>query len=557
MTDGDDITRRAYRLLAELAERRVFDDAARHELVALGDGAIPALADAIGLDDPLVRRFAVRALAMLASRAALATLLNTAESFADSDADLAAIALRGATSALEPRDAPRVADFLARMARQPDPFVRAATADALAKVRPEDARDALLQLAGDDDTFVAESAAAAFARWSDATDADTGDLDADLERARLLGRLGAPDAATRARAVDVLCGRDDAAELVRPHVGARHTPLRRTMLQAAGWLRADALFDALVALIDDHATDDHDRALALRALRPPADRDDDAYRTFVERFAGSTDAFVRAAAARAALASTRHTTHELVAGLLRDREAWVRSAAAEQIAEHADRAHGAVLPYAIDALEQLASVVLDAESGRAVAALARALQDAAADGAFVDQRAAVALSRFVRSPHADARAAAARAYAALRADDGAAPAASLSEQLASASASDVNAALEHLTTAPLGTVEARLDDLLRLLYRATDDQLVAACAVLARTDGDRARDALRRLAAHPVDAVRDAAAEALAKRDARARAHASAADAQPASEATEPPADTKKPAKNQALPSTNRWGKPW
>ncbi len=72
----------------------------------------------------------------------------------------------------------------------------------------------------------------------------------------------------------------------------------------------------------------------------------------------------------------------------------------------------------------------------------------------------------------------------------------------------------------------------------------------------RAR-ALRRLAAHPVDAVRDAAAEALAKRDARARAHASAADAQPASEATEPPADTKKPAKNQALPSTNRWGKPW
>ena len=123
----DDPAAWARERLAELVLREALDDAAVAELASVGVAATAALIEGAGLDDARARRLALRALALVPSRGAIATLLNAAAT--ESDAELVAICLRGAIAALTPDDAPKVRDFFVSKLGDVDPLVRAAAID--------------------------------------------------------------------------------------------------------------------------------------------------------------------------------------------------------------------------------------------------------------------------------------------------------------------------------------------------------------------------------------------------------------------------------------------
>lgn len=551
----DDPGRRARERFMDLVLREAFDDAAVAELAAFGLAATPALAEGAALEDPRARRLALRALALIPSRKAIATLLNAAESETD-DPELAAICLRGAIAALTPDDAPKVRDFLLARLDSEDPFVRAAAIDGLAKVRADDIRDRLLTLAADDHPFVAERATAAL---GGPPDVEGGDDDV------LLAALASAEAPVRQRAIDRLLARDDADAFIAAHLGIDHRRIRRSLTEAAIARSSTALYEALATRIEDPEVDDDERARALRALRPGGEHDDEIHEKRLARFGRSPDLFVRASAAVAALSSNRRATREVAARALRDRDVHVRETVAKAFAADADSLGGAVLPMVIDEIRRLATEAQGPDDERVASLLIRGLESAVRSGAWVDDRAATAVSPWIRAFGATTRDAARSCYDAIRGVDAATnetESTSIEQDLASDDDARVQLGLERLVEGDASLAESHVDALLELLYRASPEWQASIATILGRTTSARARRAIERLARSDDETVAAAARDALASTPA-----ATVADADDSESTSRPtPAGAGAPDDNPyappatpdaPLPPSKSWGEPW
>lgn len=561
----DDPAAWARERLAELVLREAFDDAAVAELASLGVAATAALIDGAGLDDARARRLALRALALVPSRGAIATLLNAAAT--ESDAELVAICLRGAIAALTSDDAPKVRDFFVSKLGDDDPFVRAAAIDGLATVAATGVRDQLLALAGDDHPFVAERAASALGASETTDDAadDTEGADA------LLAALASVERDVQRRAIERVLAREDADAFIAEHLAIGHRRIRRALTEAAIARESVGLFDALATRIEDPEVDDDERARALRALRPAPEQDDPVHEKRLDRFGRSPDLFVRAAAAIAAIASTRRATHKVALRGLRDRDAHVRESVARAFEASADTLHGALLPPMIEEIRRLATEAEGPDDEQVAATLIRALDKAVKAGAWVDERAATAVSPWTRAFGATTREAARTCYDTIRGVDAATDQTeetSIAQDLASDDDARVEGALDRLVDDDAAAAAAHVDALLELLYRAPISWRARIATVLGRTTSSRALRAVERLAASDHADVASAASAALEAAPAPTpETSAAATQPRPSDGASagaavaeaggddNPYGPVKTP--DAPLPPSKSWGEPW
>ena len=344
---------RAAAVLSSLVRRAAFDAPAVRELAALGEAAIPALEAAIGADDSNARRLAVRALAALGVREGIATLLNVAGEEADRDAELVALALRGAIKALEPKHAERVTPFFVSLTSHDDPFVRAAAVDGLAAVRAPVAR-VFLRLRSDPDEFVADRAAAALGGDASEIVPDAADAAALLaEDLPLLTGLASPKQSDRLSAVRTIVKASDGAAIINrllPNEG--HGVIRRALLEAASHLRSSELYATLRGIIEDPGARDGERALAFRALVVPDDVADAELVAMVDRFGRTQDSLERASSADFGMRSGRPDVIEAAAKRLGDREPHVRESTARAFRESAAPA---AIPRVVQRLREIGS----------------------------------------------------------------------------------------------------------------------------------------------------------------------------------------------------------
>ncbi len=498
-----DSTRRAFDLLSDLAIRAASDDDTIRELASLGEPAIPALEEATGLDDDRVRRVAIRALASIPCRRAIAPLLNICDTERKRDPELATIALRGAIPALAPRHAERLHDFLVEISGHVDPFLRAAAADAFAAVQDPRATHTLLDLTSDSDEFVAERAAVALkAAGSRPTDDDGRFCASDID---LLAGLASRHGSTRLAAIRRVTASGDAVEFIRRHLGEPHAIIRRSVLEAAGQIRAPALFEPLAAIIDDSATRDHERALAILGLAVGPEVDEPDAIGLVRRHRRSADPFVRAAAAGFAVRTGLAAAMDEVSDALADRSAHVRATVARAFAESDPLSVVPLVPTAVDALKEiLPRARPNPDDAEVAVSLLRGLRRVAEAGGFVEAGVSSVLARGLRSSDQAVQIASARAFDVVVEDDALPD--DLTVDVARALLdSEVDARIDRglglLERLP-GSLDEAVPALIKLIYRSDSERVSRIARVLHRSRLPAAEGALARLAKHADSKVR-------------------------------------------------------
>ena len=501
MSDAED---RAFALLTSLVRREAFDFEAVRELSALGEAAVPALEAQLAIDDPRARKLAVRTLAAIGARSGIATLLNLASTERDADPELVALALRGATSALAPKDAEKVTALYVSFASHEDSFVRAAAADGLGKVEAKVPR-VLLRLASDEDEFVAERARQALGENASSLESDSsadeagplrpGDLD-------LLTGLASRTPSERLSAIQkIVASRDGSETINRLLPGEDHRMIRVALLEAAQHLRHVGTYDVLRTIIEDPDARDGERSLAFRALAVPERVSDRELAAMVERFGRTRDPLERAAAATFGMQSGRAAVVEVAVAKLKDRDAHVRGSTAKAFR---DAPAGPAVPAVIHRVHDIStSKFPSSDNLDEWASLVEGLVRFERDGGFVGADAAYAMLDAMRDGPEAIRGVAADAF--LRfAQPGGVPSRTKAEAAeALFSSGRIDNALELLADDG-ADVDYAVPALVKALYRANADETVAIARLLTRSDLPAATGAVARLRAHADSRVRTA-----------------------------------------------------
>ena len=500
-----DAGERAFALLTSLVRRGAFDFEAVRELSALGEDAVPALEAQLEIDDPRARLLAVRALVAIGARSGIATLLNLASNQRDEDAELVALALRGATEAITPADADKVTPLYVSFSTHPDPFVRAAATDGLAKVDASVPR-VFLRLSSDEDEFVAERARqalgenAATLESSDESGADAPLRPGDLQ---LLTMLASRTKSERLSAIQTIVSSGDGAEIVNRLLPPEdHRTIRVALLESAQHLRDVGTYDVLRAIIEDPDARDGERSLAFRALAVPSTVTDDELVAMVDRFGRTRDPLERAAAATFGMRSGRTPVVEAAAAKLKDREGHVRASVAQVFR---DEPVGAAVPAVIHRVRDIASSRFPSSDNlEEWASLVEGLVRFERSGGFVGADAAYAMLDAMREGPEAIRGVAADAF--LRfAQPGTLPARTRSEAAEALFASGRFSNALQLLDEEGADIDYAVPALVKALYRADTEETAALARLLRRSDLPAASGALARLTGHPDARVRAAA----------------------------------------------------
>lgn len=494
----------AYALLTSLVRRQAFDFEAVAELAAMGERAVSALEAQLEIEDPRARRFAIRVLAKIAARPGIASLLNVAMQERESDPELVALALRGATDALGPDDTAKVAKVFASFCQHDDAFVRAAAVDGLAKVEADVPR-LFLKLASDEDEFVADRAKAALgdkaALASEAEGGSAGGLSAsDLS---LLTRLASRTKSERLGAIREIIASGTGPETVsRLLDGEDHRMIRLALLETAHHLMSEGCYPALRSIIEDPEARDGERALAFQALVAPDSVADSELVAMVERFGRTRDPFERAAAAAFGMRSKRVLVVEAASAKLRDDEGHVRETVARAFR---DVPEGAAVPQVITRLRDIGSARFpNSKAIEEWASLVEGLVRLSKARGFIGQDAAQVMLDAMRSAPDSVRGLAADAFDRF-ADVESLPPRSVAEAAAAfIAAGNYDRGLALIAPAN-ADVDFAVPALVKALHRTGADDTYAIAQALTRSDLPAARGAVARLGNHFDSRVRELA----------------------------------------------------
>lgn len=504
MTTNDAQQRRAWQILATVAQSNTFDAAATSELIAIGEDAVEALSQALELDHEISQRTASIALAAIPSRRALAPMLNAAGR-PSLRPDVVATLLHAAAQRLVPRDRDRVHSFMLRYITHKDPRVRSAAVHALTATADAGAIDEVRELEDDRDEGVRAAVRRYLFRIAHQDEPQRPRAAAMHE---LQQRLGARIERQRKLARDELQQREDREEFILASLHHDDPYVRRSALEVAASLALPRLAAPLLSVAMEKERSDHERALALRGVKGSAI--DASSHRILHELCNDGDLFVRAEAGRLAIRASAPSLQRKALQLLRDDDAWVRKRIAAGWAAAAGRSRARDLPTVVLVLTTAAAMehpsALDLE---AAAALLSGIERTIADGGFIDSQLLDQLSLLRQHTDARLRELARQTLDAIANDTGLLCADDRAqfevEALYADDPEERMRALEALADeAPEAIVHA-LPGVIRFLYAATTEELIAACAILHRCTDRRAREALTRLAQHPVDAVRFAA----------------------------------------------------
>lgn len=482
---------RAAAALASLVRREAFDAEAVRELASLGEAVVPALEDAVGGDDPNARRLAVRALAQLGLRSGIATLLNVVAAEAEGDPELVALALRGATKALEPRHAERVTPLLVSLCRHADPFVRAAAVDALAGVRAPVPK-VFLRLRSDEDEFVAERAKAALGNDPAELVPDAaGDAELRPSDLPLLTDLASPKSSERLRAIRAIAdGADGATTVSRLLPPEEHGGIRNALLEAALYLRSAELYPVLRSIIEAPYARDGERSLAFRALVVPTDVPDSELVAMVDRFGCTRDPLERAAAADFGMRSGRADVIEAATRRLGDSDPHVRESVARAFR---DLPSAPAVPRIITRLREIGSSRhAPADQREEWAILVEGLLLLRRSSGFVGSEAGEAMLVTMREGADQIRGLAADAFLRLSTPE-TLPGRTLAEAAEALFADARYGSAIQLLEQPHADVDYAVPALIKALYRADTGETSRIAAILRRSELPAAQGAVARL----------------------------------------------------------------
>lgn len=504
MTTNDSQPRRAWQILAVVAQSDSFDAAATSELIALGEDAIEALSQALELDHETSQRTASIALSAIRSRRALAPMLNAAAR-PTMRPDIVATLLNAAAQRLQTRDRDRVHAFLQRFLSHKDARVRAASVNALAATADAGVEHEVRELQADNDEGVREAVRRYLFRVHHD---DRPQLLPDHEVRTLQRRLGARVERERKHARDELHQRPDRESIILASLHHNDPYVRRSALEVAASLSLPRLASPLLSIAMEPERSDHERALALRGVKGSAI--EDSSHRMIRSLCDDEDLFVRAEAGRLAIRSSDAGLQRKALLMLRDDDAWVRRRISTGWAASSGRSRARDLPALIQTLTTTPALerpsALDLE---AVASLLSGVERVVADGGFVDSQLLDQLSLLRQHHDPRIRELARRTLDAIANETGLLCADDRAqfevEALYADDPEDRMRALNALVGEAPETLIHALPGVIRFLYAATTDELIVACEILHRSADRRAREALTRLAQHPVAPVRYAA----------------------------------------------------
>ncbi len=317
-------------------------------LVERGEGAVPALVEALGAEEPRARQGALRALLQIASPQALGALMDYVDAHAAEIGDNRAFAMQAICAATSPHlpQADHLFRWLGRQVQDRDDFVRAYTWAALGRLGDPRARPWLERGLKDKDPFAAEKAAEALLRLDTAPPPTAREVaQRRLSVEEITFGLQATDAPTREIALRELLARvhdeglDALPHLLRLLSGA-HAIGRRSALHALAALKDPRALPALVRLTQPGDAEADVQANALRAIaalqgRIPDESDALAsLRRAIPHLLRHVDLFVRAAAVAALGALPSAEAVALLVVAAGDAEAWVRDEATSALLHH-------------------------------------------------------------------------------------------------------------------------------------------------------------------------------------------------------------------------------
>lgn len=265
----------------------------------------------------------------------------------------------------------------------------------------------------------------------------------------------------------------------------------------------------LLDRIEDLATSDHERAMALRELQWDDDLDADALGRAMDRWSHHPDLFVRSEAFAAGIRCGVPYADELLARALRDPDLHVRERALAAYADAPADRSGAATPVAVERVRRAAQELRDARpltEPDALPWLWRGLAARAAAGAYVDP-ALVDDANAATRAQASAIRSEARRFLVAWGHEQAAPqagAADVAAWLAAGTATGLTDALDALEHND-HRLPDHTDALIDALYRADAPATARIARLLATIGSDRATQARERLRAHPDARVRVAA----------------------------------------------------
>lgn len=332
--------RRARQIIAKLAHGESVDDASLAELRELGDDALQSLAVACDSPSLATRRVAAMALSRMASRKALAPILNGVTKLAGQN-DIVADLLFAAAGVLEPRDAERVSPFLERLRKGADASILdgivacenavRGDADNLPHVDSGIRLDVDFRMGG--------------------TPSNISEATATVPRAAsmdLINSLSSRSERERREARSTLLRHPDRDRVVTEHLHHPDPYVRRSVLEVAAVAGIVSLRRALLDISIESTRSENERALALRGV--PAITNDPFERQVVEVSFSDRDVYVRAEALRLGASSGDDAMISTALGALSNDEPWVRKRVAEGWAGIANGKRQRDLPQIFQAL---------------------------------------------------------------------------------------------------------------------------------------------------------------------------------------------------------------
>lgn len=311
------------------------------QVVSLGQGAVPALLEAVQQGDRRTRAGSLLALARIGSPLALDAMMHYVRHNAHEPGDNRSFAMQAIAAAAHP-DVPQLRAlflFLQEMTRDPDLFIRAFACQALGNLGDPRGMPLLERCSQDPEHFVAQKASEAMARLATAR-TPLPQEDRLLDREQLGFALQSNDPARRQMAyLEILRRQRAGQDMLDLALQVFHGPNRLGQVAALEVLTALADARALPALSQAIYNDRHSADLRARALRALAatgraavhevlgasgvERLSAALRTLIQ----SPDLFVRAAAVSAlGVLPEADATPRLVEAA-HDPNAWVREEA--------------------------------------------------------------------------------------------------------------------------------------------------------------------------------------------------------------------------------------
>ena len=306
--------RRARQILARLAHVGFVDDGSLEELRGLGEDGLQSLADACESPSLPMRRVAATAIARLATRSSLATLLNAIPHLEGED-DVVTSLLDRATELFEPKDRDRVWTFLERLDDGASPAVSDAIRRAFGALSgPTESMGLRVDVdfrMGGAPTGLAENTAT-------------------VPRAasmNLIQALGARSESERREARSSLLRHPDRDRIVTEHLHHPDANVRRSVLEVAAVAGIASLRRALFDIAHEASRPDNERALALRGITGTAAEGFE--QQVVEAHFHDRDLYVRAEALRLGASSANDRLINVALGSMAHEEPWVRKRVAE------------------------------------------------------------------------------------------------------------------------------------------------------------------------------------------------------------------------------------